>query len=135
VGDLKREFAELFKASGWSQAEVARHLELTRGGVNGIITGDTEPSPALVKLFKYVLMSQKPDALKPAQAHEIRETLNREAWAEELLNELRGVDEKQRDGLIKALKEVVRSFPRTKPVRYPPLRRNSDGHPKEKGTG
>ena len=40
---LKKEFIQLFKLSGWTQAEVARQLELTRGGVNGIITGRTVP--------------------------------------------------------------------------------------------
>lgn len=54
----KKEFIELFNRSGWSQAEAARHLEMTRGGLNGIVSGDTIPSPATMKLFRYILSDQ-----------------------------------------------------------------------------
>lgn len=64
VSTLKRDFIELAKASGWSQAEIARQLELTRGGVNGIITGTKEPSKAMVRLLYLVLMSEKPEIFK-----------------------------------------------------------------------
>lgn len=64
MSTLKRDFIELAKASGWSQAEIARQLELTRGGVNGIITGTKEPSKAMVRLLYLVLMSEKPQIFK-----------------------------------------------------------------------
>jgi len=63
VDALKREFVELFRASGWKMAEVARRLHMTRGGIGGIVTGRTVPSPSTVKLFKLVLATEKPDAL------------------------------------------------------------------------
>jgi len=76
---LKKQFIELYEQSGWSQAEVARQLELTRGGVNGIITGPTVPSLATVKLFQLVLRSRAGDgrARETAAPHE--------PWAEPLL--------------------------------------------------
>ena len=37
---------EKMTAGEWAQAEVARRMEYTRGGVNGIVSGDQEPSAA-----------------------------------------------------------------------------------------
>lgn len=59
----KSEFIRLFHKSGWSQAEIARKLDLTRGGVNGIITGSTVPSEATLKHFRLTLLLEgKPEA-------------------------------------------------------------------------
>jgi len=58
----KREFIELLKGSGWSQAEAARMLEMTRGGLNGIVTGNTIPSPATLKLFRLLLAERNAGA-------------------------------------------------------------------------
>lgn len=49
---LKKEFIALFELSAWSQAEAARQLHLTRGGVNGIITGKASVSKGLVELLR-----------------------------------------------------------------------------------
>jgi transcriptional regulator with XRE-family HTH domain len=85
---LKKEFQELFKKSGWSQAETARRLDLTRGGVNGIITGPAVPSKAAIKLFRYELGQldgkgsnyrsalEKIDRLPPESRDRILEVLN-----------------------------------------------------------
>jgi len=70
---LKAEFKRLFEASGWSQAEAARQLDLTRGGVNGIVTGPNSVSEATVRLFRYVLAEK--GIILGDQAHgPIRET-------------------------------------------------------------
>src|SRR5437764_11309915 len=98
---LKKEFIQLFKVSGWTQAEVARQLELTRGGVNGIITGPTVPSLATVKLFQLILASREGgEKSKTVAAGE-------EDWAEPLLKELRQVEEGRRAELVAVLGEVV----------------------------
>jgi hypothetical protein len=57
---LKSEFLRLAKRSKWTQAEIARQLDLTRGGVHGIVKGDTVPSRALVRLFQFVLAEKAP---------------------------------------------------------------------------
>src|SRR5882762_6848394 len=87
---LKKEFIELFQSSGWTQAEVARQLELTRGGVNGIITGRTVPSQATVKLFKLILLSEKPEAVSAA-ARPTSLQYAEEYWLRELIEEMRRV--------------------------------------------
>lgn len=66
---LKQRFIKLFEASGWTQAEAARRLEMTRGGVNGIITGNTVPSPGAVKLLE-LLVAENGNAV----AHEIKQS-------------------------------------------------------------
>ncbi len=53
---LKRRFIELFQASGWSQAETARRMDMTRGGINGIVTGPTVPSPGTVRFLEMLLL-------------------------------------------------------------------------------
>lgn len=54
--NLKQRFKELYEASGWSQAEMARHLEMTRAGVNGIVTGEVNPSAGTVKMLEMILL-------------------------------------------------------------------------------
>lgn len=60
---LKREFIELARRSGWSQAEIARKLKYSRGGVNGIITGPHNPSEPLLELFRLKVSAEKPELL------------------------------------------------------------------------
>ncbi len=59
MDSAKRDFIQLFNDSGWTQAEAARHLEMTRGGLNGIIKGETVPHPSTLKLFRYILDERK----------------------------------------------------------------------------
>jgi hypothetical protein len=108
---LKKEFIELFQSSGWTQAEVARQLELTRGGVNGIITGCTVPSQATVKLFKLILLSEKPEAVSAA-ARPTSLQYAEEYWLRELIEEMRRVSPAHRPRLVSALKAVASSFPK-----------------------
>lgn len=100
---LKKEFIELYRQSGWTQAEAARQLELTRGGVNGLITGPTVPSLATVKLFRLILESRAESGKTPAVENQGN------AWAEPLLADLRRLDEGQRSRLILAFREVLRA--------------------------
>ena len=108
---LKKEFIQLFKLSGWTQAEVARQLELTRGGVNGIISGRTVPSHATVKLFRLILMSETPEVMSAA-ARPASLQYAEESWLRELLEEMRRVAPAHRQRLISALKSVAASFPK-----------------------
>lgn len=56
----KSEFLALYKRTGWTQAELARKLELTAGGVSGLIRGETVPSAGLVKLLNLVMLHEDP---------------------------------------------------------------------------
>ena len=108
---LKKEFIQLFKISSWTQAEVARQLELTRGGVNGIITGRTVPSHATVKLFRLILLSEKPEVMSAA-ARPATLQYAEESWLRELLDEMRRVAPAHRQRLVSALRAVAGSFPK-----------------------
>jgi DNA-binding XRE family transcriptional regulator len=105
VHPLKKEFIEYYKKSGWTQAEAARQLELTRGGVNGIITGPTVPSLATVKLFKLLLESQAEPGSRSKET-----SPQKEDWAESLVQELRKLDEPSRLRLVPAIREMVKAF-------------------------
>ena len=61
----KREFLALYERTGWTQAELARKLELTAGGVSGVVKGETIPSAGLVKLLNLVMLHEQPKALPP----------------------------------------------------------------------
>lgn len=114
MSPLKREFIQLFEASGYSQADVGRLLELTRSAVNQIITGDNIPSPATVKLFKLILASEKPEVLKAKDRHMLSEEPAR-LNLDELGTDLLMLPAEQREAMIRALRQVVQaSLPRTK---------------------
>ncbi|HXE41395.1 MAG TPA: helix-turn-helix transcriptional regulator, partial [Candidatus Baltobacteraceae bacterium] len=60
------EFIRLFNASGWSQAEVARKLELDRSSPGKFLKGKAMPSTQTLKLFKLILADENPSALTGA---------------------------------------------------------------------
>jgi len=62
----KREFLTLAKQTGWSQAELARKLEVTPGGMSGLIKGGTIPSAGLLKLLRLVVFTEQPGVLESA---------------------------------------------------------------------
>lgn len=49
---------ELFQASGWSQSDLMRLTGMTRGGVNGLVTGPTNPSEATLKLLELLMLKE-----------------------------------------------------------------------------
>ena len=100
----KLEFIELFEKSGWNQAETARELDMTRGGLNGIITGPTVPSAALLKFFKMVLAAS-------GRVSTSSDSVNSNLWSCDLVNELRGLPEHQRDKLITAFRQIAKVIP------------------------
>ncbi len=111
---LKREFLDLFRSSGWSQAETARRLGMTRGGVNGIVTRETIPSLATVKLFRLVLMNDRPGIKLPktnVEAGEVDELPPvSEKWIQPLLDDIRMVKEEKRNEMVRCMRQIVRLF-------------------------
>lgn len=61
---LNREFLALLEASGWSKAEAARQLDVTPSLISQYASGGTRPSPQMVRLFKLVLATERPEALE-----------------------------------------------------------------------
>lgn len=99
----KAEFIRLFEKTGWTQAELARRLGKTAGGVNGIIKGETVPDESTLRLMKFVVVSENvdiSDALndRPAVA----------PWAQNLVNELAALPEKDRDELAAQFASIVK---------------------------
>jgi transcriptional regulator with XRE-family HTH domain len=119
---LKKQFIDLVTASGLSQADIARLINMTRGGVNGIVTGESVPSIATVQLLKLALLAEKPEILRPSgkgfRDAASAESYNPDGWANDLLNELRQIEEKDRDTLVLALRAVVRAWPRRRSAKY-----------------
>jgi transcriptional regulator with XRE-family HTH domain len=111
---LKREFKRLFDASGWTQAEAARKLHLTRGGVNGIVTGGTVPSASTLDLFRRVLIGEKPEALSErAPEREVSDLSVEEI--DGALASLSGEERRKLASLAAELIKLVRSASRPAP--------------------
>jgi hypothetical protein len=64
---LKKEFVELMRVVGWTQAETARQLCMTSGAVNQIVNPNSPVKPSLttLRLFKLMVTSERPDAINP----------------------------------------------------------------------
>ena len=103
----KAEFIELARRSGWSQAEIARKLEMTRGGVNGIITGPTIPSLVALKLFRMTLAQEKPEALVGTGPPD----LTLEPWEKKLVSGLRQLSDTSRRHAMEVINAVMTTYP------------------------
>jgi transcriptional regulator with XRE-family HTH domain len=121
---LKKEFIEMFEASGWSQADIARKLELTPGGVSSIIKGDHIPSMTTVKLFRLILLGEKPDVRFPT--HQSKASVLKDdgivssrpsGWENEVIKELDDLAPDDRSKVIDALKAIVKIVPKRRPTR------------------
>jgi transcriptional regulator with XRE-family HTH domain len=103
----KREFIELFESSGWNQAELARRLDQTRGGINGIITGATVPSATLLNYFKLIVAGEG----KQLPGKLVDEP-SADPWSGNLLNELRALPEPSRSKMARLFSQIAELFPR-----------------------
>lgn len=66
MSEESTEFAALFEASGWNQREAAEKLYTTTATVSRYLSGAIAVPKSAVELFKLVLVSENPSALKPA---------------------------------------------------------------------
>jgi len=75
VDPLKKEFVDLLKAVGWTQAEAARQLAMTSGAVNQIVNPNSpvRPSGTTLRLFKLMVASARPEAIN-SRTLELKET-------------------------------------------------------------
>lgn len=85
---------------GWSQAEVARRLHMTRGGVSQIVGGSVRPSYQTLALLKRIVAEEKPEVL--AQAANEGAALSEEEQA--VIAELRGLAPESRKLVIGAIR-------------------------------
>ncbi len=118
-----REFVGLMNAAGWSQAETARKLALTRGGVNGIVKGRTKPSEGTLKLFKLILASEQPEAVSASDLQFKERYSPVESWAEDLIGSLRELSEEDREKMLTAFQAMLGTIPERRKVIHKGSRR------------
>jgi len=109
--DLKQQFRDLLKASGWTQAEAARQLCITPGAISQImrVNSPVKPSPVTLRLFKLLLVRRCPEpdvALKDAPRPP---ELPLEAEERDLIEALRQIPKNARRHLVKAFSQIVAS--------------------------
>jgi hypothetical protein len=108
----KREFINLFNASGWSKAELARHLRYTRGGIQTLLEGPSVPTEATLKLLKLVLLSEKPEALRAVTPNEpllvADSPQEYKAWSDDLMGDLADIEPRKREELVAAIRHLLR---------------------------
>ena len=107
------EFKSLWHASGWkSHAEAGRKLELSRSVIGKFLSGETRPSAGTLKLFKLILFTEKPEALTAAAVLHGSEHLKLSEWERQLIAELRGLSEEDRERVLNAVKAFVAGLPK-----------------------
>ena len=115
--DLKQEFRDLLRASGWSQAEAARQLAMTPSALSQIVRENSpvRPSPVTLRLFQLLLWREKPEVMREAARPKAPSAA--EPWEQEVVRELRGVPPMTRQAILRRLKrliEATRSRPRAR---------------------
>ena len=104
--DLKQEFRDLLQASCWSQAEAARQLGMTPSALSQIVRPNStvKPSPVTLRLFKLLLLTQKPETLTPMHDRRVELT---EKWEIDLILALRALPPATRELGLKVLGTFV----------------------------
>jgi transcriptional regulator with XRE-family HTH domain len=115
--DLKQEFRDLLRVSGWSQAEAARQLAMTPSALSQIVRENSpvRPSPVTLRLFQLLLWREKPEVMREAARPKAPSAA--EPWEQEVVRELRGVPPVTRQAILRRLKrliEAARSRPRAR---------------------
>ena len=115
--DLKQEFRDLLRVSGWSQAEAARQLAMTPSALSQIVRENSpvRPSPVTLRLFQLLLWREKPEVMREAARPKAPSAA--EPWEQEVVRELRGVPPVARQAILRRLKrliEAARSRPRAR---------------------
>ena len=97
------EFISLVKASGWSQAEVARQLHVTPGAVSQLCNGKTRPRAGTVNMLKILI---GPQAL---QVHERSHAKTLKPSENKFLQALHELPETDREPLLAAFQQTIKA--------------------------
>lgn len=84
---------------------------MSRAGVNGIVTGEENPSAPTVRLFETVLRADLPDVLRETPPPYGTD-------AAKLVAELESLDPKVRPEVIQGVRQIIKAY--HKPRRKPP---------------
>jgi transcriptional regulator with XRE-family HTH domain len=105
--DLKQQFRDLLRASGWSQAEAARQLAMTPSALSQIVRRNSpvRPSPVTLRLFRLLLWREKPEVLRqPAPRNAPHAS---EAWEHDVVRDLRAIPPKARHSFLRQLRALI----------------------------
>jgi transcriptional regulator with XRE-family HTH domain len=121
--DLKQEFRNLLKASGWSQAEAARQLCMTPSALSQIVRPNStvKPSHVTLRLFKLLLLREDPDRLSACAETPQSPTppARGEAWESELINALRRLPPTSRSQILTTFHTILAGWSRNQaPASY-----------------
>jgi transcriptional regulator with XRE-family HTH domain len=109
TADLKQQFRELLKASGWTQAEAARQLCITPGALSQIVRSNSpvKPSPVTLRLFKLLLVRQNPEAQVTLQDAPHKPDFHLEEEERNLIEALRQMPHNARRHVVKAFNLII----------------------------
>jgi transcriptional regulator with XRE-family HTH domain len=104
VDPKSEEFARLIAMTGWTQAEVARRLQITPGAVSQLCSGKTRPHARTLNLLKLIIAHEMPDALR---LHESQRSAALGPWESELLEGLRRLRASDRERLLPIFHQLI----------------------------
>jgi transcriptional regulator with XRE-family HTH domain len=100
-----QEFLGMAKLCGWSQAEIARQLHLTRGAVSQIFHGKTHPHPRTLYLFEMILAKEENTGL-----NRVERTPGLDGWESEVVAWMRRMHQAQQQRFAEALRLLVKAY-------------------------
>ena len=106
--DLKQEFRDLLRLSGWSQAEAARQLAMTPSALSQIVRENSPVRPSLVtlRLFGLLLWSKRPGAGRRL-ARRQQEESRPEKWEQDFIRALRRIPPATRRPILSVLHALI----------------------------
>ena len=110
VDPKSEEFARLIAMTGWTQAEVARLLQITPGAVSQLCSGTTRPHARTLNLLKLIVAQKKPGALR---LHESQRSAALAPWESELLEGLRRLRASDRERLLSMFHQLIGMVPKS----------------------
>ncbi|MGA2555772.1 MAG: helix-turn-helix transcriptional regulator [Verrucomicrobiota bacterium] len=115
--DLKQDFRDLLRASGWSQAEAARQLDMTPSALSQIVRRNSpvRPSPVTLRCFQLLLWREKPEALREVARRKALSAA--EPWEHEVIRDLRGLPPKTREAILERLTRLIQAT-RRRGIKY-----------------
>jgi transcriptional regulator with XRE-family HTH domain len=107
AADLKQEFRDLLRASGWSQAEAARQLAMTSSALSQIVRRNSpvRPSPVTLRLFQLLLWREKPEVMRALARRNAPPAS--EPWERAVIQDLRGFPPKTRQSILRNLRALI----------------------------
>ncbi|MDE2101199.1 MAG: hypothetical protein KGL39_28395 [Patescibacteria group bacterium] len=115
------EFAALFKLSGWTQVQAAERFHRSQAVISRWLNDKDPANRAAVDLFKFILASEKPEALRPEALRELAAP----EWEQQILRDLRPLHLEDRDRVLKMIRVMVEGLPQRVSCAPPPANENT----------